>query len=97
MILLFRHACLNNNNFLRPILGMDAQTGNKGLIALGQRLRELRKAKGWSMQHLANVAEIELSQVARIETAKINPKMSTVFTLIRALDLSVQDFFNFEG
>jgi len=45
------------------------------------------------MQTLANMAEIELSQIARIETAKINPKVSTLFRIARALGISPGEFF----
>jgi len=60
---------------------------------LGQRIRDIRNAKNLSMQALANIAEIELSQIARIETAKINPKVSTLFRIARALEISPVDFF----
>lgn len=60
---------------------------------LGQRIRDLRNAKNLSMQTLANMAEIELSQIARIETAKINPKVSTLFRIARALGISPGEFF----
>jgi len=45
------------------------------------------------MQALANMAEIELSQIARIETAKINPKVSTLFRIARALEINPSEFF----
>jgi transcriptional regulator with XRE-family HTH domain len=63
-------------------------------LLLGQRIRALRKANNLSMEALANIAEIELSQVSRIETAKINPKVSTLFILARALNVSPREFFN---
>jgi transcriptional regulator with XRE-family HTH domain len=65
----------------------------EGRIRLGQRIRDLRKAKNLSMEELANIADIELSQVARIETAKINPKLSTLFILARALEISPRELF----
>jgi transcriptional regulator with XRE-family HTH domain len=60
---------------------------------LGQRIRDLRTGKNLSMQVLANLAEIELSQIARIETAKINPKVSTLIKIARALEISPSEFF----
>ena len=62
-------------------------------IVIGNRVRELRKLKKLSMEELANIAEIELSQVSRIETAKANPKLSTLLILARALNVSPKEFF----
>ena len=62
-------------------------------IVFGNRVRELRKLKKLSMEELANIAEIELSQVSRIETAKANPKLSTLLILARALGVSPKEFF----
>jgi len=45
------------------------------------------------MQHLANLAEIEISQIYRIETGKINPKLTTITALAKALDINTSEFF----
>lgn len=63
------------------------------LIAFGNKVRSIRKEKKISMQHLANLAEIEISQIYRIETGKINPKLTTVMTLAKALDINTSEFF----
>jgi transcriptional regulator with XRE-family HTH domain len=61
------------------------------LKKFGEKVRKLRKEKGLSMQALANIAEIELSQVYRIETAKINPKFLTIYRVARALEVDPKD------
>jgi transcriptional regulator with XRE-family HTH domain len=45
------------------------------------------------MQHVANIADIELSQVSRIETGLINPKLSTILILAKALEINPGDLF----
>jgi len=45
---------------------------NNILRSFGEKVRSKRKEKKLSMQTLANIAEIELSQIYRIETDKIN-------------------------
>lgn len=45
------------------------------------------------MEALANLAEIELSQVFRIETGKINPKLITILTIAKALGISPKELF----
>lgn len=46
------------------------------------------------MQKLAHQADIELSQVYRIETGKINPKLSTILNIARALNVSPKELFD---
>jgi len=64
-----------------------------GIKLFGQKIRQYRKAKGISMQELANIAEIELSQVSRIETGKINTKLSTILILAKALEIRPSELF----
>ena len=66
---------------------------NKGLKAFGESLRRIRKERGLSMESLANMAEIELSQIYRIETGKINPKLTTILIIANALQISPKDLF----
>jgi transcriptional regulator with XRE-family HTH domain len=63
--------------------------------SFGAKVRMLRKNRKMSMQHLANMAEIELSQIYRIETGKINPKLTTIIAIARAFDLPEGDLFTF--
>ncbi len=67
-----------------------------GLQLLAKRLKEIRSQKRISQEELAYRSELTLSQIARIETVKTNPTISTVFKIIRALDVSLNEFFNFE-
>lgn len=68
----------------------------EGLTLLAKRLKEIRSEKGVSQEELAYRAEITLSQIARIETVKINPTVSTIFKIARALDVSPSEIFNFK-
>ncbi len=68
----------------------------EGLILLAKRMKELRKVKNISQEELAHRAELTLSQVARIETVKINPTVSTMIRIAKALDVSLKEVFDFE-
>ena len=73
---------------------MPGQLGEEeSFLTYGKNLRRLRTAKKISMQALANLADIELSQVHRIETGKINPKLSTILILAKALNATPEEFF----
>ncbi|SHG01501.1 helix-turn-helix transcriptional regulator [Flavobacterium defluvii] len=68
----------------------------EGLESLAKRLKEIRSEKGISQEELAYRSEITLSQIARIETIKINPTVSTIFKIARALNVTPSEIFNFE-
>jgi HTH-type transcriptional regulator, competence development regulator len=60
---------------------------------VGQEIRRLREAKGWSQPKLAVEAGVAVSGVSQIENGKRNPDSSTLVKLARALDVDVRDFF----
>lgn len=64
--------------------------------SFGLQLRKLRQAKGISMRGLAKEADIEYSQLSKIERGVINTTISTVYTLAQALDIPVKEFFDFK-
>lgn len=67
-----------------------------GLKLLAKRLKEIRFEKGISQEDLAARSQIALSQIARIETVKINPTVSTIFKIARTLEIPLAELFNFE-
>ena len=56
---------------------------------LGRRVHELRKERKLSQLQLANLADMMVSQVSRIETGKSNATISTVCALAAALDVDL--------
>ena len=80
-----------NDNLLRTFIFDE-----EGLQLLAKRLKEIRAEKGISQEELAYRSELTLSQIARIETTKTNPTISTLFKIIRTLEISPSDLFNFE-
>lgn len=50
--------------------------------------------KGLSQQNLADRAEIEISQVYRIEKGKTNTTLSTIGALAGALGISIAELFS---
>jgi len=67
-----------------------------GINEFATKLRKIRVQEGFSQSQLAFEAGMSLSQVARIETSKINPTICTVFALSRALNVPVSELFTFE-
>lgn len=63
--------------------------------SFGENLRKLRKKKGFTMMELAFEADIEYSQIAKIERGLSNPTISTVYLLALALDLKPLELLRF--
>jgi len=55
----------------------------------------VRKKQGMTMMDLAYEADMEYSQIAKIERGVINTKISTVQTLSQALGVKTADLFQF--
>ena len=65
------------------------------LIAFGNNLRKLRQAKKLSMEELCYEVDVDLSQIYRIEKGMINPTLSTLHAIAKALDISLKDLFDY--
>ena len=63
------------------------------LKRLAKNLKAARKACGMSQEDLAEKSGLALSQIARLETAKLNTSISTVFSLLKALDADANELF----
>ena len=68
----------------------------EGLKLLATKLKEIRAKKKYTQESLAYESGITLSQIARIETCKINPTVSTMFKIARTLNIQVSELFNFK-
>jgi transcriptional regulator with XRE-family HTH domain len=57
---------------------------------VAMRLKELRKARGMSQEVLASRASISRTYLARLETARQDPTLSTLEKLAKALKVPVE-------
>ena len=62
-----------------------------GLKAFADRLRHLRKQKGLSQKKLADIANIEQTTVARIETVRLAPTLDLLISISRAMELEIYE------
>ena len=67
----------------------------KYLKAFGENLRNLRKKHGMTMMELAFEAEIEYSQVAKIERGLVNTTISTTLNLSKGMKIEHHQLFLF--
>lgn len=60
------------------------------LSALAEVVRQTRQAKGWSQRDLSARTHMPQAQISRIENADVDPQVSTLIELARALELELQ-------
>jgi len=63
------------------------------LNRLSKRIVELRKAKGYTQERLAEEADIDRVALANIETGRRRPTVITLYKLSCSLKVDVKDFF----
>ena len=66
-------------------------------LDLGQRVRELRKAKGWTLDQAAGQAGLARSTLSKIENGQMSPTYDAVKKLAEGLKISVPQLFTPAG
>lgn len=61
---------------------------------IGKRITQLRNAKKLSQQKFAYEADIERSYLTHVEKGRKNISVNTLDKIIKALGVSVNEFFN---
>jgi len=72
------------------IRNMSLKRDQDILLKLGKNLRQIRRIKNLSQEALADKAEIERSQISRIERGVQNPKITTLILIANVLEVDVQ-------
>ena len=62
---------------------------------LGLRIRELRLSKGLKQGELADLLEMERSNLTRIESGKQRPNDDNIIKIAEIFKVEVQELFNF--
>lgn len=60
-------------------------------IAIGMRIRKLRRQKIWTQEKLAEKAEIAPDYLCRIERGKRHPSLKTILLIAKALETTADD------
>ncbi|SMB80332.1 transcriptional regulator, XRE family [Hymenobacter roseosalivarius DSM 11622] len=64
-------------------------------LALGAHLRRLRKARGWSQQVLADVADVTKKTIYRLETGQTSPTLDVLVCLAEGLEMPLRELVDF--
>lgn len=63
---------------------------------VGNRIRELRKAKGWTQEQLAEAAGLHYSYIGGVERGDRNISLETLEKIIEGLQVAASEIFKFE-
>ena len=60
---------------------------------LGRKIQKLRESKGYTQEELAYLLDMDGVSVGYIEQGRRSPKLSTLHSISKILDISVSDIF----
>jgi transcriptional regulator with XRE-family HTH domain len=63
------------------------------LLSISQRIKELRKERGITVQELANNAQVTKGLISQIENSRTIPSLMVLIDIIKALDVDMNVFF----
>ena len=66
-------------------------------MEVGQRIRQLREKKNYTLNKLANHAGVSQSYLRDVELENKNPTIAFLSLICQSLDISLKDFFNEES
>lgn len=66
------------------------------LKKLALKIKQLRTAKGLSQNQFGLEIEMEKSNVSRLESGSVSPKITTLNKIAKALDVSLSDLVKVE-
>jgi transcriptional regulator with XRE-family HTH domain len=66
---------------------MNRNRDAKIIKDFGKNLKTIRKGKKLSIRKLADIADVDFSQVHRIEKGESNPTLTTIIVLAEALQI----------
>lgn len=61
----------------------------------GQKVKSLREQKGISIEHLANISNVDRNYISDIEKGKRNVSITIIEKLSKALEVSIQELFSY--
>lgn len=62
---------------------------------LGKRIRDIRKEKGYSQEHLAEISGFHYTYIGGVERAQTNITISNLIKIAEALNVGVYDLFTY--
>ncbi|SCZ58089.1 helix-turn-helix domain-containing protein [Epibacterium ulvae] len=80
----------------KSLISLARESGNVAEpepLDLGARVRQLRKARDWTLEHAANQAGLARSTLSKIENGQMSPTYEALKKLAEGLQISVPQLF----
>ena len=74
---------------------MNRTRDAKILKKFGKHLEGIRKRKDLSLRKLADIADVDFSQIHRIEKGESNPSLTMLLALAEALNVSINELLSY--
>lgn len=74
---------------------MNGSRDEKILKRFGKHLAKCRKESGLSLRKLADNADVDFSQIHRIEKGITNPSLTMLLALSEGLGISIEELIHF--
>ena len=63
-------------------------------MKLGERLRLLRKERGWTLKDLSQLANLSIPYLSDMEREEVNPSIESLQKISKAYNMAVRDLFS---
>jgi transcriptional regulator with XRE-family HTH domain len=73
------------------MLNVDVKT------LFGERVRALRRQRGWSQEHFAQMLDLDRSYVGGVERGERNVSLSNIAVFAKGLGLTLSELFAFDS
>ncbi|MBY0477751.1 MAG: helix-turn-helix domain-containing protein [Chitinophagaceae bacterium] len=74
---------------------MNSTRDEKLLKRFGKHLASIRKEKKLSLRKLSDIADVDFSQIHRIEKGESNPTLTMTIALAEALNVTLEELMQF--
>jgi len=82
---------------VKPESAPRAASGDALSRHLGGRVKELRAARGWSLEALANASGVSRSMLSQIEREQANPTLAVTLRIAQAYGISLGELLEMPG
>lgn len=65
-------------------------------LKIGEKIKELRKGKGWSILQLSEISKVSTGMISQVERNLVVPTVVSLWNIAQALDTNISYFFDDE-
>lgn len=65
-------------------------------VQFGRRLKEIRKAKGFTQENVCEKANLDVSNYSKMETGRVTPSLSSLYKIIKCAGFVPNEIFECE-